>query len=147
MRRLMMLLTACMWLTLASAQEGRKFSPERFRADLQQYVTQEAGLTEQEVAKFFPIYDEMVKRQRPIHKKIKQLTRNKPADEEGCVQAIKERDNLEMEIRQIQKQFHRNMLAVLPAGKVYDAILAIDKFHRKQLKHWMRPKQRPEDKR
>lgn len=32
----------------ASAEEQQKFSPEKFQADLEQYITTEAGLTNEE---------------------------------------------------------------------------------------------------
>ena len=39
-------------------------------------------------------------------------------------------------MKQIQIEYHKKMLEVLPASKVYDAIKAVDKFHRRQLKRW-----------
>ncbi len=115
MKRLFIVSIVAVWTMLAFAQEQKKFSPEQFIAELEQYVTQEARLTPQEAAKFFPLYREQMKKQRPLHQKMRRLSKNKPADENGCMVAIQE---------------------VLPASKVYDAIKAVDKFHRRQLKRW-----------
>ena len=40
--------------------EPQKFSPEKFQAELERFMTQEAGLTADESAKFFPLYREML---------------------------------------------------------------------------------------
>lgn len=40
----------------ADAQNKRRgFAPERFQADLEQYITRKACLTPQEASKFFPV--------------------------------------------------------------------------------------------
>ncbi|MBO6059979.1 MAG: hypothetical protein J6P67_07550, partial [Bacteroidaceae bacterium] len=46
------------------AQEQPKFSPEKFEADLEAFITREAGLDQQEAAKFFPLLKEMHQKQR-----------------------------------------------------------------------------------
>ena len=85
-----------------------------------------------------------MKKQRPLHQKMKRLSKEKPSDENGCMEAIQECDKLDMEIKQLQIDYHKKMLEVLPASKVYDAIKAVDKFHRSQLKRWMHHKGKPE---
>ena len=50
-----------------NAEEQQKFSPEKFQADLEQYITNEAGFTPEEAAKFFPLYREMQKKQRVVY--------------------------------------------------------------------------------
>ena len=144
MKRLFIVSIVAIWTMLAFAQEQKKFSPEQFIAELEQYVTQEARLTPQEAAKFFPLYREQMKRQRPLHQKMRRLSKDKPADENGCMVAIQECDKLDMEMKQLQIEYHKRMLEVLPASKVYDAIKAVDKFHRSQLKRWMHHKGKPE---
>ena len=41
---------------VCQADEPQKFSPEKFQAEMEQFITKEAGLTAEEGAKFFPIY-------------------------------------------------------------------------------------------
>ena len=114
----------------ASAEEQQKFSPEKFQADLEQYITTEAGLTNEEAAKFFPLYREMQQKQRVVYNKIHELFKL-PHDEASCKRAVQRRDQLEIELKQIAQTYHNKFLRVLPASKVIGTIIAEDKFHRR----------------
>lgn len=112
------------------AHDPQKFSPEKFQADMEQFITKEASLTAEEAAKFFPLYREMQQKQRAVWNQMKDMGRNKPADETGCKQAVQKRDELELEQRRIIQTYHNKFFKVLPASKVYDVIIAENKFHR-----------------
>ena len=112
------------------AHDPQKFSPEKFQADMEQFITKEASLTAEEAAKFFPLYREMQQKQRAVWNQMKDMGRNKPADETGCKQAVQKRDELELEQRRIIQAYHNKFFKVLPASKVYDVIIAENKFHR-----------------
>ena len=114
----------------ASAEEQQKFSPEKFQADLEQYITTEAGLTNEEAAKFFPLYREMQQKQRVVYNKMHELFKL-PHDEASCKRAVQRRDQLEIELKQIAQTYHNKFLCVLPASKVIGTIIAEDKFHRR----------------
>lgn len=113
-----------------TAHDPQKFSPEKFQADMEQFITKEASLTAEEAAKFFPLYREMQQKQRAVWNQMKDMGRNKPADETGCKQAVQKRDELELEQRRIIQTYHNKFFKVLPASKVYDVIIAENKFHR-----------------
>lgn len=118
-------------LTVCAQNNGpRKFSPQQFKADLERFITKEACLTPQEAALFFPLFNEMSKKQRTVFTSMRRIGRYKPADERGCLEAINKRDNLDLELKMIQKEYHDKFLQILPASKVYDIIKAEDKFHR-----------------
>ena len=114
----------------ASAEEQQKFSPEKFQADLEHYITTEAGLTNEEAAKFFPLYREMQQKQRVVYNKMHELFKL-PHDEASCKRAVQRRDQLEIELKQIAQTYHNKFLRVLPASKVIGTIIAEDKFHRR----------------
>ena len=114
----------------ALAEEQQKFSPEKFQADLEQYITTEAGLTNEEAAKFFPLYREMQQKQRVVYNKMHELFKL-PHDEASCKRAVQRRDQLEIELKQIAQTYHNKFLRVLPASKVIGTIIAEDKFHRR----------------
>jgi hypothetical protein len=114
----------------ASAEEQQKFSPEKFQADLEQYITTEAGLTNEEAAKFFPLYREMQQKQRVVYNKMHELFKL-PHDEASCKRAVQRRDQLDIELKQIAQTYHNKFLRVLPASKVIGTIIAEDKFHRR----------------
>ncbi|MBP3248447.1 MAG: hypothetical protein J6M36_11285 [Prevotella sp.] len=131
MRRLLFLTVITIMIALgASAEEQQKFSPEKFQADLEQYITTEAGLTTEEAAKFFPLYREMQQKQRVVYNKMHELFKL-PHDEASCKRAVQRRDQLEIELKQIAQTYHNKFLRVLPASKVIGTIIAEDRFHRR----------------
>lgn len=117
-------------------QQPQKFSPEKFQADLEQFITKEACLTPQEAAKFFPIYKEMQTKQRAVFERQRQLGWGKPADEKGCEKAIRQRDEYDLELKRIQQTYHNKFLSVVSASKLYDVLKAEDRFHRQMLRGW-----------
>lgn len=127
----------CLWVSLAGfAQDNKKFSPEKFEADQQDFITKEAKLDEREAAKFFPLLKEMQKKQRAIYNRMRGLGMQKPSDEAGCEKAIRERDKCNLELRQVEQNYHKKMLQVISASKLYDAIRAESDFHRKMMQGW-----------
>ncbi len=140
MKKLLMIAIALMMTLTMSAQrqdgQAPKFSPEKFDAELQQYIIQKAALTPQEAAKFFPVFKEMQTKQRAIYDRQRKLGQFKPSDEAGCMKAIQERDNLDVELRRVQQNYHNKFFDVLPATKVYDVLRAEETFFRHQLRQW-----------
>ena len=124
-----------------SATDPQKFSPEKFQADMEQFITQEASLTPEEAAKFFPLLREMLAKQRAVHGKIKKECGVKPADEAECKKVVQKRDVYELKLRTIQQTYHNKFFAVLPASKVYDVIRANDRFHRQAFRNWSKDHQ------
>jgi len=120
-------------------QQPQKFSPEKFQADLEQFITKEACLTPREAAKFFPIYKEMQAKQRAVYERQRQLGWGKPADEKGCEKAIRQRDEYDLELKRIQQTYHNKFLSVISASKLYDVLKAEDRFHRQMLRGWNNP--------
>jgi len=122
-------------------QQGNteRFSPEKFDTELQQFIVKEANLTPQESAKFFPVYKEMQRKQRALFERQRQLGNIKPQDEKGCQKAIRDRDDIDVELRRTQQTYHNKFLDMLPASKVYDIIKAEERFHRRMLRRWSKP--------
>jgi len=117
-------------------QPPQKFSPEKFDADLKEFIKKEACLTDAEADAFFPIYKEMLQKQRSAYGRQRNMGLQKPQDEQGCKKAIQMRDELELEMKRIQQTYHTKFLEILPATKVYDIIIAEDRFHRRMLRGW-----------
>ena len=120
-----------------NAEEQQKFSPEKFQAALEQYITNEAGLTPEESAKFFPLYREMQQKQRVVYNKMRELFKI-PSDEAASKRAIQRRDQYELELKQIAQTYHNKFLRVVSATKVYKTIIAEDQFHRRAFRNWGR---------
>jgi len=113
----------------------QRFSPEKYQADLEQYITKEACLTPQEASAFFPLFREMQKKQRALYNKMREDVRIKPADEAACKKMIQKRDQVELELKSIQQTYHNKFFSVMPASKVFDVIRAEDQYHRGLLRN------------
>ena len=87
MRAAIVVSAICLCAVTAAAQSKGKFSPEKYQAELEQFITSEAGLSAQEAADFFPLLREMQEKQRAIYNQLKAAARTKPADENGCKKA------------------------------------------------------------
>ena len=141
MKRLLLSLSVALLLGVSAfADEPQKFSPEKFQAEMEQFITQEACLTPEESAKFFPLLREMHQKQRAIQCQIKKECKIKPVDEAECKKAVQKRDVYELELKNIQQTYHNKFFSVLPASKVYDVIKAEDRFHRRAFKNWSQKK-------
>ena len=137
MKRLSLFLLTLVLSFGAYAQgQVQQFDPAKFDAEQQQFITKSANLTEQEAARFFPLFREMQKKQRAIYERQRKLGFNKPADEKGCAQSIREHDQIDLELKQIQQTYHNKFLRVIPASKLYDVLQAEDRFFRMKLRSW-----------
>ena len=133
-----MMLLAVASLNVA-AQGHNRFNPAKFKADLERFITVEACLTPREAAAFFPLYDEMNNKQRVLYDKMRELRRMKPIDEERCKKVIAEIDQLEIEIKQLQSNYHARFLSIISASKLFDVIKAESKFHRQAMRNAANP--------
>lgn len=114
-----------------SAQNRPKFNPKKFETELEQYITTEACLSPQEAAEFFPLYKEMRKKQRSYFLKAGQYRHIDYRDDKLCEKAIRELDDIEIQMKKIQQSYHAKFLKQLPAGKVLKIWRAEEKFHRR----------------
>lgn len=135
MKRYTLLLLLGLFAIVTHAQ-GQKFDPAKFDAEQQQFITKAANLTDQEAARFFPLFREMQKKQRAIYERQRKLGFKKPADEKGCAESIRQHDQIDLELKQIQQTYHNKFLRVIPASKLYDVLQAEDHFFRMKLRSW-----------
>lgn len=119
--------------------KNKGFDPKKFEAELEQFVTTEAALSPQEAAAFFPVYRQLMKRQRMLFDEMRRYHHVDTRNNEACAQAIRKQDELDIEMKQLQQEYHGRFMLILPAGKVMSVIKAEEKFHRMMFKR-MRPK-------
>ena len=120
---------------VCQADEPQKFSPEKFQAEMEQFIAKEAGLTADESAKFFPVYREMQQKQRAVFGKMRQEGRVKPTDDASCKRLVQKRDEVELELKKIQQIYHNKFFTVLSPSKVFDVLRAEEKFHRQAFRN------------
>ena len=78
MKRLIVLLVMiCGMMPLLWASDGcdQHLSPEEFRAKQKAFITEKAGLTSEEAAKFFPLYFELQDRKKQLNDEAWKLLR------------------------------------------------------------------------
>lgn len=108
----------------------RGFDPKRFEADLEQYIATNACLSPKEAAKFFPVYRQMTMHMRTLFDEMRRYHHVNPKDEKACAEAIRRQDEIDIQLKQLQQEYHSRFMLILPANKVLDIIKAEDKFHR-----------------
>lgn len=134
MRRLLVVILLMVGVLQIQAQGPRKFDPKRFEAEMQQFITVEAGLTPMEAAKFFPLFREMQSKQRLLFEKMNQYRHIDTSDDKASLQAIKKMDEIDIQMKKLQQQYHLKFCKILPPGKVLEIIKADEKFHRQVFK-------------
>lgn len=131
----LMILMLCTF-GVANGQHKKRppFNPAKFEADLEQFITVNACLSPSQAASFFPVYRQMMKKQRALFDEMRRLRMINPKDNEACEEAIRKQDELDIQIKQLQQEYHGRFLMMLPANKVLSIIKAEEKFHRQIFK-------------
>ena len=117
----------------ASHKPG-KFDPRRFEAALEQYITTEAALTPSEAAAFFKLYREMKGKQRVLFRQMMETRHTDLSDEKACREAVRRHDELDMEMKRLQSEYHGRFIDALSGAKVVRIMNAEERFHRQELK-------------
>ena len=127
----LMILMLCTF-GVANGQHRKRppFNPAKFEADLEQFITVNACLSPSQAASFFPVYRQMMKKQRALFDEMRRLRMINLKDNEACEEAIRKQDELDIQIKQLQQEYHGRFLMMLPANKVLSIIKAEEKFHR-----------------
>ena len=128
---MLMILMLCTF-GVANGQHRKRppFNPAKFEADLEQFITVNACLSPSQAASFFSVYRQMMKKQRALFDEMRRLRMTNPKDNEACEEAIRKQDELDIQIKQLQQEYHGGFLMMLPANKVLSIIKAEEKFHR-----------------
>lgn len=128
---MLMILMLCTF-GVANGQHRKRppFNPAKFEADLEQFITVNACLSPSQAASFFPVYRQMMKKQRALFDEMRRLRMTNPKDNEACEEAIRKQNELDIQIKQLQQEYHGRFLMMLPANKVLSIIKAEEKFHR-----------------
>uniref|UniRef100_A0AB33IXT9 Uncharacterized protein n=3 Tax=unclassified Prevotella TaxID=2638335 RepID=A0AB33IXT9_9BACT len=129
-RTFVVVLTLIIALAVNAQGPKRKFDPVQFERDLEQYITKEASLSVYESSVFFPLYREMMGKQRVIFGQMKRYRFVDVQDNEASADAIEKQDALDIKMKELQQEYHRKFMKVLPAGKVFQIIKAESRFHR-----------------
>ncbi|MGI6241962.1 MAG: hypothetical protein ACOYJK_00250 [Prevotella sp.] len=130
MKRLVLIFAIALSTLQVCGHEHSKFDPKRFEVELEQFIATEAALSPQEASAFFPVYKEMQRKQRVLFSKLRRYRHIDTSDDKASLEAIKAKDEIELEIKELQQQYHMKFCKMMSAGKVLRIIKAEEKFHR-----------------
>ena len=144
MKRILTSLAIILFLSLSvHAQDNKRprFNPEEFKARMEAYIAQKAGLSQSESEKVFPIFHEMKAKQRELLYKENKLKRsigfNEP--EKAYQNALIKILDLHEETAEIEETYYKKMCKVISPKKVYAIMYADGSFHREMLQKFTTP--------
>lgn len=131
-KKIILTLLACLFLHTAYAQtNGPKFDPVKFRLELVEFVVDEAGLSPAEKIVAAPIYDEFLTKKQELFKQMGKYRKFKGTNDKSYADAIEVMDRIAIEMKTLQQTYHRRLLKMLPAKKVYAMIRAEKVFNKR----------------
>ena len=135
MKRSISILLLLLFCTIVvSAQDNKRFDAARFEAELEQFIVTDAFLSPDEASRFFPLYREMRNKQREIQGEDKKFHHFDRRNDKECEEMIRRRDDRDIEMKELLKEYHEKFMRILPASKVYQILQSEEKFHRRLFK-------------
>ena len=129
----------CLIMPLLWASDGcdQHLSPEEFRAKQKAFITEKAGLTSEEAAKFFPLYFELQDRKKQLNDEAWKLLRQ--GKDANRTEAQYEVIMVGLYVARIasdrlDKTYFDKFKKILPCKKIYLVQRAEMRFHRELLK-------------
>ena len=138
MKRCLMTMLVAVVCMVTWAQPGMqngqpRFDPQKFQQMVEASLAKVADLTSEEAKAFFPQYNEMRERQRKMGVQIYELKKNTKSDAKSCSESILKINQLKVEMAEVERDFYKRIIKVVPADKVYKIIKAEDDFHRRMV--------------
>lgn len=136
-------LIAC-FLSLSSVSRAERisyqqFSPEEFRKKQQEFITEKAELTPDEVTAFFPLYFEWQDKKKELHDQLMKLMWPQKTEEEKDLTEKEYKEKIEKAYQlraaqvELEKKYHDRFKKILSYRKIYLVQKAELRFHRELL--------------
>lgn len=136
----MVLLMAMPLSAISQRQEGRrsKFDPNLFKQKMETFVSQKAEITSEEAAVFFPLFHEMMDKQRSINWKIRKLMREGKSvqDEARYKEIVEDILNYEVAQKELEKTYTERFSKVLSWSKIFKVKKAVNDFNMDALRKY-----------
>ena len=151
MKKLIVLfIVMCSFIPLSWAMDGcnQYLSPDEFRAKQKAYITEKAGLTKEEAAKFFPVYFELQDKKKKLNDESWDLMRKGKDDKttEAQYAEINEKvANNRIAADQLDKTYLGKFKKILSSKKIFLVQRAEMRFHREMIKGMNRSKDKGDD--
>ena len=88
------------------AQKKKEFNPQRFEAELEQFITVDACLTPQEASRIFPLYREMRRKQFVFMADERNNRYVDIDDDNACAKVIRQRDKRDLDMKKMQQEYN-----------------------------------------
>ena len=140
-RSIILLLLIGGFISVALAQNKNnqpRLSPEEFREKQQAFITEKAGLTKEEAAKFFPLYFKLQDEKKVLNDRAVSLMKESKEDKMTDAQYNKVLDEIydsRVAIAELEKAYYQKFKTILPAEKIYLIQKAEMRFHRELLRN------------
>ena len=140
MKRLSILIISILsfsYLLWANDDNRPRLTQEEFRARQQSFITERAGLTPEEAAKFFPLYFELQDRKKELNGEAWKLMRKgkeKETTEEQYGEIMEAVQDTRIESDKMEKEYLKKFQKILSNKKIYLIQRAEMGFHRELLK-------------
>ncbi len=125
-------------ISINAEQENKKFNPQQFRKDQEACITQNAQLTQQEAAAFFPLFREQQDKQRALFNQQMKLARKRPCSDKEAAHIIEQMGQIELKIAKLKIQYNTKFCRAIPAMKVMRCIKAEEKFKHRVMDNLVR---------
>lgn len=119
--------------------QSRRMDIAEYEKRKVEYISKEAGLTEEEAMKFFPIFNELNKKKFSLHKGhrdiIEKIKKGKDSISNDEYKKMIEKDaELKLKEAELDKEYSERLENVLSPAKLYKAQQAERKFMQEELK-------------
>lgn len=121
--------------------DDKRFSPDKFRKDLGDFIAREAGMTAAEAKSFMPVYFEMKEKQREVeHQKARAISNATTSNmsDKDCKRALSQVSEYSKKSLRIEAQYQQRLERIVGARKLVKAINADRKFGRRIFKQMTR---------
>ena len=160
MKRPITTLLLCLTCLMAAAQQPQgqrperpRMTPEEFQTKQKEFIAQQAELTEEESAAFFPLYFELQGKKHEANRRVWEEARRVPPHErteEECDKMIDALADVKIECATLEKEYLAKFKKILPAKKLMRVQMAEERYQRELLRGMQQgghPGKRPDGKR
>ena len=139
-RKVFLTVVALAFVLSAFAQggKGRRFNPEEFKAKMEAFISERAGLTAAESEKLLPLFEEMKEKQRKLKSQEYKLRKEccVAETEKECQEILAKIVKLHVKVAELEETYYNKMCKAVSARKAYRVMQADDAFHREMLRNF-----------
>ena len=141
MKRITLLLVATLLFAVSYAQQpqqGQQFSPEQFQKHMENFIKEQAKLTDEEAQKFFPLLTEMQSKQRKNSQLVReQMKKGRQAQsDEEFNKILKTVNELEIANKELDETYNKKFSAVISWKKIFQVRQAIERYNMMALRNF-----------